>query len=175
MFEGGCVWYTAFSLSLNQSFAFSLSMWITATVLKVQFHSEWLAVMWPGQTWAERLSSRLRPNQKHRPCITQPVWRTAVWDKNQKCTNHNILISWFLYCKYTNVDSIISVVVWWKTQYFYAIFLLCPILSQSINENVINGHTGSMTARSWPLIYNSTGRFWETMSRAVTNNNKSNI
>lgn len=55
-FNGEWEWHAAV-FSLRQSFTFSPSVRIIAAVLQIQFHSEWLAVMWPRQTWAERLSA----------------------------------------------------------------------------------------------------------------------
>lgn len=42
----------------------------SAAAARTQFHAERLAVMWPGQTWAERLSAALRLKQKRRPLFT---------------------------------------------------------------------------------------------------------
>lgn len=73
MWEGGWAWQAAVSLpsSIDQSLTLSLSLRIIASVPQIQFHSEWLAVTWPEQTWAERLSARLKLKQKHCPYTPQ--------------------------------------------------------------------------------------------------------
>lgn len=71
-------------LFLHQLLVVSLSVRIIAAVLQIQFHSEWLEVMWLGQTWAERLSTRLK--QQH--CL-----RTAtVHHPRDKSLNINIVM-----------------------------------------------------------------------------------
>lgn len=42
-----------------------------AAVVETKFHAERLAVMWPGQTWAERLSAEPRLKQKGCPHVAQ--------------------------------------------------------------------------------------------------------
>lgn len=71
-------------LFLHQLLVVSLSVRIIAAVLQIQFHSEWLEVMWLGQTWAERLSTRL----KQQRCL-----RTAtLHHPRDKSLNMNIIM-----------------------------------------------------------------------------------
>lgn len=144
---------------------FLIGVRITAPAFQIHFHSGWLEVMWPGQTWAQRLRGRLKLKRKSSLCTSHLPHFDASLQACLLNTPPNSTLKLHYVLTYHTLECVwiyVCVCPWNLSLVMFD----CHSSDNLQKQHIINGSISILTTRSWPLIYIYFSKLQETVWRS---------